>query len=104
MLSNDAHQGLQNGDIVYFLSDKNDPYCVRSIPSDQAERGSLHAFSPCEDGSVDASHQSCYLEVVRDGKWIGFRSMYAEQVPAGKAEGNEQAVLLQHQLRDLGAV
>lgn len=78
MLSNDAHQGLQNGDIVYFLSDKNDPYCVRSIPSDQAERGSLHAFSPCEDGSVDASHQSCYLEVVRDGKWIGFRSMYAQ--------------------------
>ncbi|QDZ19601.1 hypothetical protein HOP50_03g21190 [Chloropicon primus] len=78
VLSEDPHQGLQNGDIVYFLSERNDPYVVRSVQSDQAERGSLHAFAPCEDGSVDASHQSCYLEVVREGKWIGFRSMYAQ--------------------------
>ena len=78
VLSEEPYQGLQSGDIVYFLSDRNDPYTVKSIQSDPSERGSLHAFAPCEDASVDASHHSCYLEIVREGKWIGFHSMYAQ--------------------------
>ena len=51
---------------------------MKTIQSEESERGSLYVFAPCEDGSVDASHKSCYLEVVREGKWIGFRSMLAQ--------------------------
>lgn len=67
--------GLDTGDVVCFLNPQGIPYAVQEIPHEGHPGQSYVVFEASEKATLN--DRSCHLEVVRHGKWIGFRSATA---------------------------
>lgn len=70
---NSKRPGLDTGDVVCFLNSEGQPYAVREVPHESHPGQKYLVLEPSE--SASAKDRACHLEVLRQGKWIGFRSL-----------------------------
>ena len=78
VISTTPTEGLKHGDVVVFMDANDCPYVVKNVDQDDVQNGALYAFAPDTEATLNMTNPGSYLEVNRQGKWIGFRSMYAQ--------------------------